>query len=218
MKALCGFSPLSIAMLFTAALTLPILLFPFGGVLLANAAFSRANSHFVKSGEACFFKIFVVISTAANLILFTIIAILGFNRSYEYFIEVALLGSLLMNELPRDTSAGLYIFNIIGFIFCFNGLVIYHFWKISVQSSKMIKSYSWHRFSIMASGSKILNLSLFLISFFVLIYLIEIPHRDRPYSRENWAGGEIMLTPLVLFCCYHSYIRCVTNKIVYPNL
>ena len=218
-KSLYGFSPLSVATLFLAALVLPILLFPFGAVLLANVVFSYGNRFYKRTRKSYIFDIFILISFVSNIFFLHIIIFFGIDRAYQYLISLSLLGGLFLNEIPSDSSGTMVIFNVATLVFCFNSLILLSLKNYSVDRANFINYYSSLRFHPrLNAGFAALNMWIAFFIVFTLSYFIEFPIFGQEFSRMHWSPADILLPLFTLTTCFVAYIRFLLNEIIYPKL
>jgi hypothetical protein len=120
MKALRGFSPLSVATLLVAAIWLPIVLFPYGAAILMNIVFIHGLREYRANKGDDILRIFTWI-TAFTCALFLLIAfIVPFEPAYRLLREAALLGWFLREDLPSGQALTVFQWVAFGALLCAN--------------------------------------------------------------------------------------------------
>lgn len=214
MKALCGFSPLSVAMLFTAALTLPILLFPFGGVLLANAAFVYGYRSYNTNKDFNIFRLFFGVTFITSLIFIIMFAFIQINEIHDFLKYFSLFGIFISGNPPATNNSFLLVLNYLFFISVFCPPIVIHYIYLaesifSYRAPKVVSNY------IYQAVYSVFPFAFAVFLMFILLYVSGYTFGN-PWSNSERnfntlslrnINAEYMFFIITILLCYYSAIR-----------
>jgi hypothetical protein len=208
MKTFHGFSPLSVAALFVAALAFPVVLFPFGGVLLANVIYAYGYAEYKDLRKTSIFDIFVYISGLANVVLISLFLWLPTEDFYQLIRSFAFIGGVILATVPDGTPGILFVINILVFVLCLNPLLVTNSKSSAIYGVDYIRVYIPNRpLFLLQAGYAFLPFLCGLFGLFLMIYLFEIPRSMQHRARIEWEWLEIIFIPVTIFTCYFRMLR-----------
>lgn len=208
MKTFHAFSPLSVAALFAAALTFPVVLFPFGGVLLANVIYAYGYAEYKDLRKTSIFDIFVYISSLANVVLISIFLWLPTEDFYQLIRSSAFIGGVILATVPDGTPGILFLINILVFMLCVNPVFIKIFRSSAIYGIDYIRVHVPNRpLFFLQAGYAFLPFVCGFFGLLLMMYLFENPRSMQHRTRIEWDWLEIIFIPATIFSCYFRMLR-----------
>lgn len=208
MKTFHGFSPLSVAALFVAALVFPVLLFPFGGALLMNIVYIYGHREYEHSKSTLIFRSSIIGFAFASAIYALLFMMFSFQDLFSAVRALSIFGSLMRESIPNGFEAKLFIINFYGFLMSTNPAIVYHF-QFFAKYPKDNNGYQLSGYYSRIPYA-ILPVAVFILASFQLIYLSGASHE----SGENFRNSlidiktfEAILLLITVFVSYYSAMR-----------
>jgi hypothetical protein len=139
MKALHGFSPVTAAAFLVAAIAFPVVLFPIGGVILANIIYAYGHKEYALAKQTSIFDLFIYISGLVNLLFILQFLWLSVEEFYQLIRSFAFVGRAILTAIPDGTAGIFFVINILVFMLCLNPALVVSYKRSAMHAADHIR-------------------------------------------------------------------------------